>query len=42
MRGETKSVLPVITDKYKNADMGKDIKDFPIINTSVTEEGAPG
>jgi hypothetical protein len=31
MRGETKSVLPVITDKYKNADMGKDIKDFPII-----------
>jgi hypothetical protein len=23
MLGETKSVLPVITDKYKNADMGK-------------------
>jgi hypothetical protein len=28
MLGETKSVLPVITDKYKNADMGKDIKEI--------------
>jgi hypothetical protein len=28
MLGETKSVLPVTTDKYKNADMGKDFKEI--------------